>query len=151
MKSRERILALLEDVYKGKPWYGKNVFHTLRDLPVGKSVLRLNGSYNIAEIIHHMLVWRRYTIQVLRTGVHTEVEEKTNFPEIEVMLMEEWRDLIMTFEESQSTLHDAIETSTFDFSDQVKGKPYSISHLVEGVIHHDIYHAGQLNLLAKFL
>ncbi|NND34371.1 MAG: DinB family protein [Saprospiraceae bacterium] len=151
MHEKDQIIALLKNTVDGSPWYGKSISNTLRDVPIGKALLRLGGSYNIVELVHHMLAWRRYGIRILETGQHEEVPEHINFPTIEVMMMEEWDELILAFKETQEKLIETIEKNQRDLNASPDNKPYTYSQILRGVIHHDIYHTGQINLLTKFL
>jgi uncharacterized damage-inducible protein DinB len=146
----EEIRQVLENTFAGTPWYGKALQKTLRDLPPGKSTQRINGSYNMAELVHHMLAWRNYVIQLLETRKHHEVTEMENFPVIEVISADEWNDLLNRFDESQDKLKKLL-SAPVELEAPVPQKPYSYREVLLGLVHHDIYHAGQLNLLAKYL
>jgi uncharacterized damage-inducible protein DinB len=145
------IISTLENVYAGPTWYGKNIKETLKDLPIGKALLRLQGSYNIAELIHHMIAWRNYVIKLVETGKHHKVPDVENFPTIEVLMMDEWNELMHQFDQSQIRLLGVLQNHEVDLNAKVPDKAYSFQDVLVGIIHHDIYHAGQLNLLAKFL
>ena len=145
------IISTLENVYAGQTWYGKNIKATIKNIPIGKALLRLQGSYNIAELIHHMIAWRNYVIKLLETGKHHSVPDFENFPTIEVLMMEEWNELIDQFDQSQIRLVELLKDRKVDLNAKVPEKPYTFKEVLVGIIHHDIYHAGQLNLLAKFL
>ena len=147
----DHIVELLRNTYHGPVWYGKSVRKTLDDVPVGKALLRLNGSYNIAELVHHMIAWRRYVEHLLREGKSIVIGEKENFPTIEYMTVEDWQELVERLDHSQKTLEDLVQSSTRDLSDPVPSKPYKLSDVLHGIIQHDVYHAGQINFLAKFL
>ena len=151
MPDIQQVISQLIDTYEGRTWFGKNVKCTLHEAPIGKALLRLQGSYNIVELVHHMLAWRQYAIVLLETGVHQDLPDHVNFPTVEVMMMEEWSELLETFAVTQERLIELLTISKFDFNKVVSGKPYTFLQVFQGVIHHDIYHAGQINLLAKFL
>jgi uncharacterized damage-inducible protein DinB len=138
-------------VYAGRTWYGKNIKTTLKDIPIGKALLRLQGSYNLAELIHHMIAWRNYVIKLLETGQHHAVPDFENFPTIEVLMMDEWTELMDHFDQSQIRLIGLLKDHEIDLNAKVPEKPYTFTEVLVGIIHHDIYHAGQINLLAKFL
>ena len=98
-----------------------------------------------------MLAWRQYAIVLLETGVHKDVPDHVNFPKVEVMMMEEWSELLETFAHTQERLIELLKMSKLDFTEVVSGKAYTYLQVFQGVVHHDIYHAGQINLLTKFL
>lgn len=145
------IVSILKNVYEGPTWYGKSIEATITEIPIGKALLRLEGSYNIAELLSHMLAWRHYVIKLLETGRHHPVPDFENFPTIEVLMMDEWTDLTDRFTQSQHRLMYLLTHSEIDLTAPVPAKSYSFQDVLLGIIHHDIYHAGQLNLLAKFL
>lgn len=146
----EEIRQILENTFDGQPWYGKALQKTLRDLPPGKSTLRINSSYNMAELVHHMLAWRHYVIKLLETRKHHEVTETENFPVIEVITADEWNELLNRFDESQDKLK-KLFSAPVELDAPVPEKPYHYREVLLGLVHHDIYHAGQLNFLAKFV
>ena len=145
------IISTLENVYEGSTWYGKSIKQTLKDIPIGKALLRLQGSYNIAELIHHMLAWRNYVIRLIETGKSYAMPEFENFPTIEVLMMDEWNELMDQFNQSQIQLVELLKEREINLNAKVPDKSYNFQDVLTGIIHHDIYHAGQLNLLAKFL
>jgi hypothetical protein len=151
MQDIQQVISQLINTYQGPTWYGKNIERTLHEAPIGKALLRLKGSYNIVELVHHMLAWRAYAIDLLETGVHQDVPEFVNFPTVEVMMMEDWSDLLKTFADTQERLVELLSSTKMDFNDFVPGKEYTFLQVFQGLVHHDIYHAGQINLLAKFL
>ena len=151
MQDIQQVIAQLNDTYEGDTWYGKNIKNTLREAPIGKALLRLEGSYNIVELVHHMLAWRQYAIDLLETGVHQDVPDHINFPRVEVMMMEEWQELLDAFTNSQDRLVELLASQKIAIDGLVPGKPYTFLQVFQGVVHHDIYHAGQINLLTKFL
>lgn len=147
----DRIIELFRGTYHGPVWYGKSVRKTLDDVPVGKALLRLNGSYNIAELVYHMIAWRRYLEHLLRAGESIVIEEKENFPTIEYMTNEDWQELVDRLDHSQKTLEELMQSSTMQLSDPVPSKPYKLADVLQGIVQHDVYHIGQINFLAKFL
>ncbi len=147
----ESIIELLRKAYNGPVWYGKSVRKTLEEVPIGKALLRLNGSYNIAELVYHMMAWRRYVAHLLKEGKSIVIEENENFPTIEYMTVEDWHELVDRLDQSQKTLEKLMQSSTMNLSDPVPSKPYTLADVLHGIIQHDVYHIGQINFLAKFL
>ncbi len=146
------LASQLKQVYEGTPWYGKNVVKSLGEVAVGKALLRLGDSYNIAELVHHILAWRQYVLRLLTQGKHTSVPDSENFPTIDRMSMEEWQDLLARLDESQEALLLALTETSMDPSQQIDEKSsFTVEQVVQGAIHHDIYHVAQINLLSKYL
>ncbi|MDH3649068.1 MAG: DinB family protein [Saprospiraceae bacterium] len=147
----KEMITLYKKVYNGKPWYGKNIMETLDAVPISKVCQRFGSSYNIGELVHHMIAWRTYTIHVLKHNQHYEVNQEENFPKIDSMSLAAWRDLLETFEASQKEMQEAISQFDRSWEDAIPDKGYDHKDLIFGVIHHDVYHIGQINFMAKFL
>ena len=147
----EHALDLLDKTYNGRAWYGKNIFRSLQDVPLRKTLLRLNGSYNIVELLHHMLAWRDYLSKLLSTGESVIIPDDKNFPTIDFITDKEWQRLLERVETSQNELRNVIAVCNLKLSDKVQGKPYEVNDVLYGVMQHDVYHIGQINFLAKFL
>ncbi len=140
----------LQKIYNGSPWYGKNLTRSFEDLPFEKLTHRIEGSYNIVELVHHMLAWKRYTLYVLRNRSHRKVPDQENFPTIREINHEEWHQLLRDFQNLHDELTTAVKTNEDWMDDRLPEKNYTYRDVVQGVIYHDVYHIGQINLLAKF-
>ncbi len=114
MKEGFRLSLLLEETYGGKPWYGKNVQDSLKTIEVGKVIIRLGESYNIAELLSHMIIWRKYVIRLLKTGKHTEVIPAENFPTINDISTDEWNDLVSDFADVHKTMSELAQKSNLE-------------------------------------
>ena len=64
----------------------------------------------------------------------------------------EWRDDIGLLRESHRLLRDAVARLTdADLRRRARGSKVTVAHLVRGVAAHDLYHAGQIQLLKRLL
>ena len=144
----ESLTNQLDVVYAGKAWYGKNILNSLRGLSFKKVLERNGNGHNIAELVLHMLAWRRYTLYVLQNHAHYEVEENENFPTVTHISEDEWKRLLQDFEDNQAKLREHFLSVTI-LAEKIPQKSYTLLDLLQGIIHHDIYHLGQINMLAK--
>ena len=144
---RALMLEQFNTVNDGKAWYGKNLTDTLNHLKPAQVVRRFEGSHNIAELVSHMCRWREYVLQAFKNGVHVAVSDYENFPKIDTITEDEWEQLLNQFTELTDQLQ-ALLGIPHDLSQRLDGKDYTFWELLQGIIHHDIYHAGQINLLA---
>lgn len=62
-----------------------------------------------------------------------------------------WENLKAEFYQSQKELIELIEVENDDFLEKEYSSGYSFKYLLEGLIHHDLYHLGQIGIVIKFL
>lgn len=149
----QRIAEQLEFIFRGKPewknhaWHGPSVMDTLSDITPEQSQNRLPNSHSIIELVLHMTVWRKFVLQKLMGNDSYRVSDAENFPQSTT-----WHEALINLEQSQTELIAAMK----DFpesrlSDSVQGSHYKYPFrtMLEGIIHHDLYHTGQIALLKK--
>jgi uncharacterized damage-inducible protein DinB len=63
---------------------------------------------------------------------------------------EGWEEILQNYEEAQTELLEVVDSYTNSKLEAiVPGRKYSFYTLVHGVIHHDIYHSGQMMMLKR--
>lgn len=157
-KQINSIIRQLTEVHNGLIWAGTSYNKKLSQLKENQMFVRpLPSVHSIAEIIAHIISWRKDTILKLKTG---KGELKDVHPE-------NWRsnDELKTIgwekiqEEDKSTLRELLKLlqdkdDTFldeYYYDPEFGGNYPYSFVLEGMLHHDIYHLGQIGLVIKLL
>jgi uncharacterized damage-inducible protein DinB len=152
MKHSKTLINLLQSTFNGKPWYGKPVMASIKDVSPKRATLRVNNSYNIAELLAHMIAWRKFTLAMLTKEYDYSVNDEDNFPHYDEINAEKWDYLTDRLKELQVKLIEALENSLpqLDLDEKVPGKSYKWNDLLFGLINHDVYHAGQINFLKKF-
>ncbi|WP_020571122.1 DinB family protein [Neolewinella persica] len=133
------------------PMFGRGVEESLE--PISEADFhRPVGHRTIAQLIGHMVAWRRNTALRLRRLPRTKIE--LNSPE-------DWPDYSgkrkaeMLAELAETKEQMLVAVAEFDYStSEEKVHPdyyYLNRNLLDGAIQHDIYHLGQINLLASLL
>ena len=101
-----------------------------------------------------MILWREFTINRLR---------KDNSITLQYFDENDWRQLnhndksllekgLKGIEETQSELIEVLQQQKDDLLlEMVPGREYKYRQLLYGIIHHDIYHIGQIAYLNKML
>jgi hypothetical protein len=108
---------------------------------------RLPGTHSIIELVAHMTSWRIFVIKKLEGDSGYTVGDETNFPQAT-----DWGKTSKDLDESQSGLLTAIEKFPDEkLSHLVEGvtSKYTYYTLIHGIIHHDLYHIGQIKLISK--
>ncbi len=113
----------------------------------------VSGVHSIGELVAHILTWRVEGIKKLQgmkstVTMHSPENWRTN----DELRKIGWEQLKADLYTSQTDLINLLEHKSDSFltdNDYVPG--YSYKYLVEGLIHHDIYHLGQIGITLKLL
>lgn len=149
----ELLLRILEEAYSKKSWHGTNLRGSLRGLTSEEASWRpAPGRHNIWELMLHTAYWK-YTVRRRILGdergsfplkgsnfwERPGATEARSFSEEVRILAEEQRKLIGAVASLEpATLRKRPAGSTNDFAT-----------LIYGVAAHDLYHAGQIQLIKR--
>ena len=149
MSNLKEIINNLKSTFDGSAWHGPNLQEILKDITAEQSLYKIGNGHNIAELVHHIYAWRFYVIQHLDDKNDYEVPDDFNFIKIETIDDNHWKMLKLQLTESQSILLKNLEAADDTLLDKiVGGREFNHAKLLHGLIHHDVYHAGQIRMLA---
>jgi uncharacterized damage-inducible protein DinB len=149
----ELLLTLLDQAYDRRSWHGTNLRGSIRGLTAAEAAWRpRRDRHNIHEIVVHAAYWkyavrRRFTAE--RRGSFPL--EGSNWFRREHAGVEAWRADVRLLDESHRLLRAAIAELDEPALSRVPVRGGSVSNLglLAGIIAHDLYHAGQIQLLKK--
>ncbi len=142
-------LRQLDSIYDGEPWYGDSLLDKLAAVtPEMAFALPANGIHSIAQIVAHMLVWRRVLAEHLKGN--TDFKPKLNSAEDwnppAQLQAKGWENLLAELEANQRELIALLSAQKEEWLEQpFKNNTYRF--LLEGVIQHEVYHIGQIGLV----
>lgn len=146
---RQEIIELLRRAFDGAAWHGPAVMEILRKVNPLQLGNRIGDSHTLIELVEHMTAWRRFAIEKMRGNTTYDVDDAANFPKVSPT-EESWQITLQQFEDSQRLLLEQLEQMDDSRLEQiVDGRNYSYSIMLHGLIHHDIYHLGQIVFLCK--
>jgi uncharacterized damage-inducible protein DinB len=147
------LLFLIEQSYNKKAWHGTNLRGSIRGLSAREAAWRPGaGRHNIWEIVVHCAYWN-YIVRRRIFG-----EKKGSFPlkgsnwfQRSTNLTEQaWGEDIKLLESSHRSLLDAVsQLSPGELPRNPKGSKVSNLAIIVGIASHDVYHAGQIQLLKR--
>ena len=144
----------LKDNQNGNNWLDENFNKKLETVVDNNAFVRpIPELHSIAELVGHILTWRIEGIKKLqgqksKITMHSPENWRTN----EELKQIGWEKLKTDLFETQHELIALLDGKSDDFLEQNDYVPgYSYKYLVEGLIHHDIYHLGQIGIVLKFL
>jgi len=147
----KRIINLLKATYDGDPWHRPSVKSVLEKTDSNQAANKpILQAHNIIELVNHMTAWRTFTIKMLKGEGEYVVDDQKNFRTIEISNENMWNEAIHELERSQIDLIQQLEITDDKTLDQKVGnRDYNLYYLLHGIVHHDLYHLGQIALLNK--
>lgn len=140
------IVGLVNRVYNGKAWHGPSIMEVVKDIDDECAKKRIGNSHSIIQLVLHMVAWRIFVTKRLLGDVSFELADEDNFPE-----ETNWKIAMNKLEQSQSDLVKAIESINGSMlNENVANRKYDFLVLLNGIIHHDIYHIGQIQLIKRY-
>jgi uncharacterized damage-inducible protein DinB len=142
----DRIIQLLDNTFSGPhPWHGAPVMEVLKYLSPELAAKKIsNNTHSIVELVLHMAAGRNFGSKKLR-GEEFEMSDELNFPQ-----PVEWKEALARLQHSQGELLTALRSfPAAQLTQQVPGRKYDFYTLLHGIVHHDLYHTGQIALLKK--
>lgn len=149
------LLDLIDEGYNKKAWHGTNLRGSIRGLTVREAVWRPGPArHNIWENVVHCAYWK-YTVRRRITG-----EKRGSFPlkgsnwfKRPVEQTEKaWKTDIELLERMHALLCEAVaELKPSDLSKLSPKKQFTLGGIIRGIAFHDIYHAGQIQLLKRLM
>jgi len=152
------IIKQLKEIQEGKIWIGENFNKKLKNLTSEIAFTRpISTLHSVAEIVSHLTVWRQETILKINTGEGSITDDlEANWYEVQQLKKIGWNQLITDFNKSSTELIQLLKTKDDSFLEQIYfdtdyKKNYPYSFVIEGMLHHDIYHLGQIGILLKLI
>lgn len=147
------LLRILDEAYEKKAWHGPNLKGTLRGVGVQEAVWRpAPDRHNVWELTLHAAYWK-YANRRRLTGEKRgafPVEGSNWFARPESPTEKAWRADLALLDEQHRRLRAAVEKiPARRLSDVSRGSRHRIDTLVYGIAAHDVYHAGQIQLVKR--
>ncbi|WP_396590593.1 DinB family protein [Allomuricauda sp. R78024] len=154
----ENIIQQYQEVQNGKLWIGSTFTSKLNQVDESMVFTRpITGLHSIAEIISHLTLWRKETILKIQTGRGSKTDdcEENWLPNDKLELLG-WQHIKSDYDKTLTKLIDLLKSkddkflSEEYFDTDFKGN-YKYSFVINGMLHHDLYHLGQLGIIIKYL
>jgi len=147
------LLQVLDQGYETKAWHGPNLKGSTRGLSSEVAGWRPgSGRHNIWEIVLHAAYWKYAVRRMLTEEPRGTFPCKGSnwFPCPVPLTPGRWRDAVMLLVQEHSELRTAIQDlQPSRLHQKPSSSKYTRVNLIYGVASHDIYHAGQIQLLKR--
>jgi DinB superfamily len=149
------LLFLIDSAYDRASWHGPNLRGSIRGVTPRQAAWRPSAKrHNIWELVVHAAYWK-YVAWRRLTGA-----KRGSFPlqgsnwmlRPQQVGLGAWKTDIALLERAHRTLREAVaRLAPADLAQKPKGSKVSNLALVTGIAAHDLYHAGQIQLLKKLM
>lgn len=154
-KTIDILLRMLDEAFVRKSWHGTNLRGSIRGLSVREVSWRPHPQrHNIWEIVVHAAYWkytvRRRLLDEKRGGFPLKGSNWFTRPVAGADGEEQWRADVALLTSTHVSLRAAVAKLTLpDLSKAADGGTTRVLSLVTGIAAHDLYHAGQIQLLKR--
>jgi hypothetical protein len=148
------LLEVLDRAYNRRSWHGTNLRGSIRGVTPAQAAWRPGKRrHNIWELVVHAAYWK-YAVWRRLTG-----EPRGSFP-LEGSNWftrnggddQAWKKDVALLERAHRDLRSAIERfPASDLHERPKGSTVTYFELIAGVAAHDLYHAGQIQLIKRLM
>lgn len=153
MTATEVLLDLLDEAYDRRSWHGTNLRGSLRGLTREVAAWRPHPErHNIWELVVHAAYWK-YAVRRRLTG-----EKRGSFP-LEgsnwwvrpvANTDAEWRNDLALLAGEHRALKGAVQArAAATLARRAPGSAFTYGALIRGAAAHDLYHAGQVQMLKR--
>ncbi len=147
------LLACLDQAYDRKSWHGTNLRGSLRGIAIKTVAWRpAPGRHNIWEIVVHAAYWKYAVYRRLAGEPRGSFTHKGSnwFARPQEFTETAWRTDLKLLAETHKLLRAAVAAmKPGDLHKIFPGGKLSNFALISGIIAHDLYHAGQIQLLKR--
>ena len=148
-----QLVAILDQAYNKPSWHGTNLRGSLRR--VTQAAWRpASGRHNIWEIVVHAAYWKYAAARRFTGGTRGSFPLKgSNWfprPSADASTDTGWKSDLALLDAMHSALRMAVaRLSAKELSRTPPGKKVTNFALISGVAAHDVYHAGQIQILKR--
>ena len=146
------LVSGLDEAFDRRSWHGTNLFGSLRSLDVALATWRpAPGRHNIWEIAVHAAYWK-YAVWRAVTGVPRgsfALKGSNWFPRSVPDEAALQADLRLLKEQHVAMREAVMNLSPRRLHSLVPGRQIRFAFMIRGAAAHDLYHAGQIQLLKR--
>src|SRR5688572_3146980 len=147
------LLEIIDTAYDRKSWHGTNLRGAVRGVTLRQAAWRPSPKrHNIWELVVHAAYWKYTALRRFTDAPRGSFPLKgSNWFDRRAGLSDRvWREDVALLERTHRSLRAAVaQLSPPDLAKTPRGSKVSNLALLSGVAAHDLYHAGQIQLLKR--
>ncbi len=152
MNDVEFLADQLQRAYRGDAWHGPSLREALAGVTAEQALAKPAPTvHSIWELVMHVGAWINAVRRRL-AGELMDLSPAEDWPAIDGGSDAAWQETLSALDCEQSRLREAISAlPEAALKSGVPGAKYSVRFMLQGVIQHNLYHAGQIALLKKMV
>lgn len=150
----KQVLNESDSIIFGENWLDASFETQLDRVNSRHAFVQPSNLKSAAELLHHLLVWRKELLSRLSgdPAVKLRMSDESNWLPLEKLRATGWEPIVQDFYSSQEKFKEVLSGQQDDFLLQVhQCSGYTFEQLSRSLIHHDIYHLGQIGITIKHL
>jgi uncharacterized damage-inducible protein DinB len=150
MREVERIEGEIRKSWEGKAWHGPSLLELLDDVTADQARARpVPDAHSIWELVVHCTAWQRAALGGI-AGAKVDLSPEEDWSSVKDGNEPAWTKALQELEDTNQQLRRAVlEMDGTRLDEVVAGRDYTVYVLLQGVVQHNLYHAGQIALLKK--
>lgn len=152
MTNSQRLAHQYDRVMRGDAWHGDAVWTTLSGISAEIAAKTAHpAAHTIWELLAHMTFWETEVCRRV-DGLPPRSVEELNFPVTPEPTAENWEHALEQFRSSNESFRSTllrVDDAGLDVPLPGRDKPLYVE--LDGVIQHNLYHAGHVAILRKIL
>lgn len=146
-----RIVDQLQRAWDGDAFHGTPVKNLLQGVKPEAAFARpVPGAHTIAELALHIATWEDIVRRRLGGEVVDTVPDDVDWPPVKDQSPAAWDALRKRLDEVHARLEAAISVLPEPrLREPVAARDYDVGYMLQGILQHGLYHAGQIALLQK--
>ena len=146
-----RIGSQLKRSYEGGAWHGPSVLEAIEGVGWEQGFQKsIVGFHSICEQLLHIAAWAEVGARALNGDVYSSLPDVADWPDVGRPSEDSWKRALKRCNDAQRKLRDSLKKYQTDQLHQtLTGKEYSMYFLLQGILQHNVYHAGQIVVLRR--
>ncbi len=150
MTELDRIADQISRGFDGDAWHGDPLMKILDGVSARQAAAHsINDAHSIWEIVNHISAWRPAIVTRL-SGKAAELKGKDDWPPVTDTSDAAWRNCLSDLRQRHNALMQAVRAFPENKLNQnAPNRDHSNYVMLQGIVQHDLYHAGQIAILKK--
>lgn len=151
MSATARLARQLDEAYSGEPWHGPALRPLLQGLTATAAARKpIDRAHSIWELVLHLTAWKDVVRERLEGQAKTKVPPGVDWPPVTERNQAAWQAALEELDRAHQRLVRATGRLPEAYLERVVvGSRVTYGETLRGVALHDVYHAGQIAILAK--
>jgi hypothetical protein len=144
------LIDQIKTTFNGDSWHGPSLMRTLKGVDMEEARQRpLGERHTIWELVDHMTFWLSEVNKTLRGEAIVSSTSVKDWPPMG-KTEEEWEKSVKGLEYEVNTLIEQLDQWSNEMLERtVPGANYNFRQMLHGVLHHNLYHSGQIAILRR--